>query len=121
MDASWSDNPCPPGKPVSLTINVRWTGDAGHYAPRPPRLDLPQGIQKHTDALSSRSFQRGQENILRYQWMLIAQEEGEIPSFPVEITIHQLKNAEPSLLEIKTTPLIIEKGTSQAVSGCCCN
>ena len=114
MDSSWSANPCPPGKPFYLTINVRWTGDAGHYTPRPPQLELPQGLQKHADALSSRSFRNGQENILSYQWELIAVEEGDIPSFPVKITVHQEKKEEPSLLEIKTNPLRIERSSGRA-------
>jgi len=115
MDSSWSENPCPPGKPFYLTINVRWAGDAGHYAPRPPQIDLPQGVQKHVDTLSSRSFHKGQEHILSYQWVLIAAEEGDIPSFPVEITIHHQKDTEPSLLEIETNPLRIKKSNSQAI------
>ena len=116
MDSSWSENPCPPGKPFYLTINVRWTGDAGHYTPRPPQLDLPQGVRKHDDTVSSRSFRKGQENILSYQWVLIAAEEGEIPSFPVEITVHRQEGKGPSLLEIKTDPLEIKKSNSRTTA-----
>jgi len=113
MDSAWSENPCPPGKPFYLTINIRWAGDAGKYTPSPPQLDLPQGIQKHADTVSLRSFRQVQKNILSYQWVLLATEEGEIPSIPIEITVHHPEGGEPSLLEIETNPLRIQKNNNR--------
>jgi hypothetical protein len=108
MESTWSANPCPPGKPLFLNVTVRWSGKAGRYAVRIPELAPPEGLTQVS--ASSRSFRRGEENVLSYQWELLAEEKGQIPPFPVKLNVHEEGDQEPAVLEIRTESLTVDTG-----------
>ncbi len=106
--SSWSSNPCPPGKPFHLTVTISWNDEAGHYAVRPPQLDLPGEIIKQSGSVSSRSLHRKGENLLVYRWKFIAEKEATILPIPVKLSVFIKNNEEPSLMEIETEALVVD-------------
>ncbi len=106
VESSWSTNPCPPGKPLRLTLTCRWEGDAQRFAIPPPQLDLPEGILKQ--AVSSRSFREGDSYVLCHQWELTAPERAAFPPIPIGLTIFTKGEHEPSDMEIETESLVVD-------------
>jgi len=106
FEARWSHNPVRPDKPFQLNVAVRWEGDAGLYAVRPPRADLPEGLV--AGPVSSRSNREGNENVVRFQMEVTAPESGQIPSFPLRLDVFQAGAEEPFEVVVDTEPLRVD-------------
>jgi len=83
LESAWSANPVRPGKPFSLTVTVRWDGEVNRYVVKTPRIEMPEGILKHS--VSSRSRAEGGASVLIYHWDLVAEKKGVFPSIPVKL------------------------------------
>jgi len=115
IEAKWGTQQARTGTPVSLTVEIRWTGEADRFTVGTPTLDLPEGLSIR--AMGSSSSSRGEETCLTYTLTLEAKKPGSYDPISISLPVYEKGATDPSTMVVKTDGLTVSATTLEHLAG----